>query len=194
MRDQNLKTKQQGVFSIEFAIIAVFFSLLLVFSGDVIIKLSVKGKLDRLSYSLVNIIKERKQLYKNNTTITQSQTDAIYDIAKNSLKRTMSNFEENNLSILVEGQTYTSVEKDDKTTDYQANILQAFSKGTPDCKVTQSLDKLAKSTKLAVVSVQDRKLPLYRVTLCYETNDWIGSKLKTSFTTVSSSSVIVGRL
>lgn len=187
-----MKSKQQGVFSIEFAIIAVFFSLLLVFSGDVIIKLSVKGKLDRLSYSLVNIIKERKQLYANNTTITQSETDAIYTIAKNSLKRTMSSFQETKLSILVEGQTYRTVKKTNKT-EYKANALQTFSKGTPDCKVKKSLDKLARSKKLAVVSSWERKLPLYRVTICYQTDNWIGSKLNKNFSTVSSSSVIVGR-
>ena len=58
MNGLNLKSKQRGVFSIEFAIVGVVFSLLLAFSGDVIMKISIKGKLDRLSYSLVNVLKE----------------------------------------------------------------------------------------------------------------------------------------
>lgn len=73
MNDRNLKSKQRGIFSIEFAIVGICFSLLLAFSGDVIIKLSIKGKLDRLSYSLVNVLKERTQLYGMDYQLTSEE-------------------------------------------------------------------------------------------------------------------------
>jgi tight adherence protein F len=34
---------------------------------------------------------------------------------------------------------------------------------------------------------------LYRVTLCYETDNWAGELFETDFTTVQSSSVMMGR-
>lgn len=177
-----MKSKQQGVFTIEFALIAVFFSLLLVFSGDVIIKLSVKGKLDRLSYSLVNIIKERTELYTQDSKITAKEVDAIYSIAKNSLARTMGSFDANKLKILVEEQTF----KDINTPDLPVKLPL----GKKACAVPQFLSALA---NLSVVSSWGRQVSLYRVTLCYETDNWIGSKLGRNFTTVTSSSVMIGR-
>lgn len=182
MRGLNLKSKQQGVFSIEMAIIGVVFSLLLVFSGDVIIKLSVKGKLDRLSYSLVNIIKERTELYAVDSKITANEVDAIYSIANNSLARTMGSFDATKLKILVEEQTFSGINT--------PNRAVRLPLGKPVCAVPQFLSQL---TNLSVVSSWGRQVSLYRVTLCYDTDNWIGSKLGIDFTTVTSSSVMIGR-
>ncbi len=197
MKEQILKYKQKGVFSIELALVAVFFSLFLVFSGDIIIKLSVKGKLDRLSYSLVNIIKERTQLYpavegesdKDNNNSEKEDTDLkidtevnnLYKIAKNSLTRTMSGFDENNLGILVEKIIFNNENK----TEQSISVKQGFK-----CNVDKPLTALK---QLLVVSTWGKNLDLYRVTLCYETEKWLGSKLDVTFTTVTSSSVMVGR-
>jgi tight adherence protein F len=190
MNCKNSQFKQLGVFSVEFALIAVFFSMLLVFSGDVIIKLSTKGKLDRLSYSLVNIIKERTALYNKNFTITQGEMNDIYTIATNSLTRSMGNFKSTNFGIRVEQQTFTAQKNDAQSVTYTDDSPITINTGSQTCSVAKSLDEL---TSLSVVSSRENKIALYRVTLCYETNNWFGKLVGGSYTTVSSSSVIIGR-
>lgn len=181
-----LKLKQTGNFSVEFAIVGIFFSLLLVFSGDVIIKLSVKGKLDRLSFSLVNVLKERTQLYSATSQINTGEAQALQKIAENSLNRTLGTFDKSKFGILVEELTFHGIGV------ANANALNPFPLGTQRCAVSQTLDKLA---NLSVVTSWGRQASLYRVTLCYETDNWIGDLLDTGkeFTTVSSSSVMIGR-
>jgi len=179
----NLKsTKQSGNFTVEFSIVAIFFSLQLVFSGDVIIKLSVKGKLDRLSFSLVNVLKERTQLYSESYQIKQSEAAALKKIAVNSLKRTYGNFKGENFGFLVEEQTFSDIAA--------PNALSKFNLGAQRCAVAKSLGQLQ---HLSVVTTWNRQATLYRVTLCYETDNWIGGLLGKEFTTVSSSSVMIGR-
>ncbi|PMH46900.1 hypothetical protein BCU68_01310 [Vibrio sp. 10N.286.49.B3] len=178
--------KQKGTFSIEFAIIGVFFSLLIAFSGDVIIKLSVKGKLDRLSYSLVNILKERTQFYSSDPDFT-ADGKVLNKISKQSLQRTMPTFENSNYGLLIESLAF--YDPDDNST-YASPYYQSLERGGNHCSVSDSLEDLE---SLAILSSWDRKVPLYRVTLCYETDNWIGDLLGTQFSTVSSSSFMIGR-
>ncbi|MGF1698373.1 ATP-binding protein [Vibrio lamellibrachiae] len=194
MKDRNLKSKppvktksasknrQQGIFSIEFAIVGFFFSLLLVFSGDVIIKLSVKGKLDRLSYSLVNVIKERTQLYNASVQLTPKQVDDVDKIARHSLMRTFANYDSKQYGLLVEELSFSGVD--------QVNPIISEIRGSITCPVAQPIDQLS---HLSVVSVWGHQMPLYRVTLCYRTDNWFGDIVGTQFTDVMSDSIVIGR-
>lgn len=176
--------KQRGTFSIEFAIIGIFFSLLLAFSGDVIIKLSVKGKLDRLSFSLVNIVKEQTQFYDpdSNQALLKVDAQKLKKIAKNSLARTLGTFDVDNFGMLVE-----EVKFSEKNT---VGSFVSYDLAPNTCVVKNTLQELK---SISVVSSWDRQVPLYRVTLCYETENWIGDLLGEQFTTVSSSAVMIGR-
>ena len=172
---------QRGNFTIEFALVGVIFSLLLVFSGDVIIKLSVKGKLDRLSFSLVNVLKERTQLFDEDYQITSSEAKSINEIARNSLRRTLMTYDNERFGVLVEELTFADIAT--------PNILKSFS-FEGGCVVAKTLAEL---DHLSVITSWDRQASLYRVTVCYETDNWSGELLGEEFTTVSSSSVIIGR-
>lgn len=182
MKGQNLKSKQQGTFSIEFAMVAVFFSLLIAFSGDVIIKLSLKGKLDRLSYSLVNVLKERTQLYDTDYQLTSTEVDDIDTIAQHSLQRTFGRFEPSHYGLLVEELSFKQVG--------EANPAIYESRGGVECRIKQTIDGLESMT---VVTNRGREMPLYRVTVCYQTDNWIGDILGREFTHVMSDSVVIGR-
>lgn len=182
MSVQNLKSKQRGVFSIEFAIIGLVFSLLLAFSGDVIMKISIKGKLDRLSYSLVNVLKERTQLYGADYQLTGSEVTSLNNIAKHSLTRTFSVFDASNYGFLVEELSFSDSET--------PNPMISEQRGTIRCRVDQSIDELE---KLTVLSVRGRKMPLYRVAICYESNNWFGGLVGKSYTRVMSDSIVIGR-
>ncbi|KJY74787.1 tight adherence pilus pseudopilin TadF [Vibrio nigripulchritudo] len=178
----NSNTKQKGNFTVEFAIVGAFIALLLVFSADIIVKVSTKGKLDRLSYSLVNVLKERTQLYGNDYKITQAEVSAIMNIGTNSLQRTLGGFELNRFGFLVEELSFRDIG--------QPNPLRRFPSAQNVCQVRQNLSQLR---HLSVVTSWERQTPLYRITLCYETDNWYGSIAGQTFTTVTSSSVMLGR-
>lgn len=182
LKHGNLKSKQQGVFSIEFAMVAVFFSLLIAFSGDVIIKLSLKGKLDRLSYSLVNVLKERTQLYDTDYQLTTKEVDDIDTIAQHSLLRTFGHFEREHYGLLVEELSFKQVGK--------PNPAISEKRGVVACRIKQTIDSLESMT---VMTNRGREMPLYRVTVCYESDNWIGGILGREFTHVMSDSVVIGR-
>ncbi|MGR5429578.1 tight adherence pilus pseudopilin TadF [Vibrio astriarenae] len=185
----SISTKR-GNFTVEFAIVGIFFSLLFAFSGDVIIKLSYKGKLDRLSFSAVSILKEKTQLYDNRTfdpgqTVPTFNDDAkeVVDIVTASLGRSISAFDINQFSYTIESLTYNG------TSAVDTFITEA----SGGCVPNQDLKTLDNGGNLSVISSWGRRTPVYRVTLCYDTNNWMGSLLGTDFSRVSSSSVIIGR-
>ena len=182
MNGLNFKTKQRGVFSIEFAIIGVVFSLLLAFSGDVIMKISIKGKLDRLSYSLVNVLKERTQLYDADYQLTAAEVTSLNNIAKHSLARTFSVFDEAKYGFLVEELSFLDADT--------PNPIISEQRGAIHCRVDQSIGELK---KLTVFSVRGRNMPLYRVAICYESNNWFGGLVGKNYTRVMSDSIVIGR-
>ncbi|MEZ8284593.1 tight adherence pilus pseudopilin TadF [Vibrio splendidus] len=177
----NLRYRQTGTFSVEFALLGVVFATLLILTGDVIIKLSIQGKLDRLSYSLVNVLKERTQLYgKNDNTLTTDDAKALYKVARNSLERTTGNYSQANLSGTFEMLSF----------DLNGNSNTTTVKRGGGCTLTETIQGLQ---ALSMMTSWGRRATLYRVTLCYETDNWAGELFETDFTTVQSSSVMMGR-
>lgn len=179
----NSISNKRGNFTVEFAIVGLFLSILFVFSVDVIVKLSIKGKLDRLSYSLVSILKERTQLYDDDFIITQLDTSSLAKIASKSMERTMSSFSDERFGVTIEELTFKKIGVIDKVVSYDYGDRY-------QCKIINPLDK---SENLSVVTTWNRQASLFRVTLCYKTDNLIGDFLGIDFSNVSSSSVIIGR-
>jgi tight adherence protein F len=169
--------RYSGNFSVEFAIVGVVFSLLLVFSGDIIVKLAMKGKLDRMAYSAASIIKERTQLFEEDYTTTTTEAQNTYNYVVASLGRTLNNFDVNqfgySLDVFTNDGTSTS-----KSTPYSTGI--SCTVGTP-------------SSDLFVTTSWGNIVTLYQVTLCYETDNWYGDLIGTTFNRVASYSVVMGR-
>ncbi|OAJ95587.1 tight adherence pilus pseudopilin TadF [Vibrio bivalvicida] len=177
----NSKSSQRGVFSIEFALLGVVFSTILIFTADIIVKLSVQGKLDRLSYSLVNVIKERTQFYgKDNFDIDNKMVTDIYQIATGSMQRTMGSYQANNVGGEFELLKFDLNGKPSVT---------LISKGK-GCSLGQTISQ---QEGLSMVTSWGRRATLYRVTLCYETDNWAGPLFDEEFTTIQSSSLMMGR-
>ncbi len=178
----SMLNKQHGNFTVEFAIVAVFFSLLIAFSGDLIIKLSIKGKLDRMSYSASSIIKERTQLFNSIYDIDESITKEglnTYNIVKASLSRTMKSFDENKFGYSLD------IYKLDKLNVIREKVYK-YPNGI-ECSVSTP-DK-----DLFITTTWGRTLILYQVTLCYQTNNWFGILLGKTFNRVQSYSIVMGR-
>lgn len=177
---------QKGSFAIEFSLVAIFFAALFVFTQDVVIKQSIKGKLDRLSYSLVNIIRERTQLYASNTVIDLNQANDILKIAKRSLNETMSNFDESKLGLAIEQQKF---KENLSPSPIRANI-ESFTLGSYNCAPA---DPISSRVNLAPVSLLGRKVTLYQVTLCYQSENLYGNLIGETHELVRSSSITVER-
>ncbi len=187
-------TKQRGNFTIEFAIVGVFFALLLVFSGDLIVKLSTKGKLERLSYSIVSIIKERTQLFSDGSddsdaiyVVSDPQAREAYTITVNSLKRTMSNFDSSKFGFDLKVRQRSNYGKGDslvKVSDWNSTEQgisgATCSGGEPD------IDLIFQTS-------WGRSATVYQVTLCYDTDNWFGSLVGEDFSTVAVRALSIGR-
>ncbi|WP_417551947.1 tight adherence pilus pseudopilin TadF [Marinomonas fungiae] len=167
---------------VEFSIVGLVFGLALAFCADVVIKLSVKGKLDRMSFSAVSVIKERTQLFDETVfTISQAEFNQVNTIVQSSLNRTISNFSAQKYGSVLEVQTFNASQS--------AQPLQTFRGGGLNCELNNG----ALDPSLAVVTSWGRRTTLYRVTLCYETENWFGDIIGEDYRIVSSSSVMVGR-
>lgn len=177
----NLNCKQRGNFTVEFAIVGVIFSLLIVFSADVIIKLSLKGKLDRLSYSVANILKERTQLYDEDYKLSQAEISTLDTIATQSMRRTSPNFDEQRWGMRIEALQFDR-------NDTPEGI--SFDRGNQGVNPSIDMTTLA---NLAVMTSWGRRASIYRVTFVYRTENWFGALIGEEFNTVSSSSIMIGR-
>jgi tight adherence protein F len=179
----NSYNKQKGAFLVEFAVLAASLSVFFLFTVDVMFKISAKGKLDRVSYSAVSIMKERTQLYDATFAMTSADTGLIYNVMEGSIRRTMGDFDELDFGILFEAQTYdTSGVKQD---------LVSIDEGNKQCEPKETLGQL--EPQLKVETNWGRPASLYRVTVCYDTENFVAGVLGNGFTQVSSSAVIVGR-
>ena len=182
--DKCRQTKNKGVFTVEFALVASVIALFLVFISDAIIKQNVHGHIQRMSYSGVNIIKERTQLYSGSAEIEDSQADDLFRLLQNSMKRTMSGFRPGSFGMHLEQVLFIDSDLEQPDPD-----IQPFSRGL----VCVPSESLASMTDLFFKTSWDRPATLYRVTLCYDTDNWFGALVGTDYTMVSASSVMIGR-
>lgn len=174
----NSRSKQKGTFSIEFALLGVVFSTMLLFTADTVVKLSVQGKLDRLSYSLVNILKERTQLYgKDDHSLTNAMANELFGFAQGSLSRTLGSYESDRLHGDIEVLSFD-----------QNNRMSTDSRTlNGGCNGSQSITNFQ---SLSMTTSWGRRAALYRVTLCYDSDNWA---FDGDDTTLLSSSLMMGR-
>lgn len=177
----NLNSKQSGNFTVEFAIVGVMFSFMLVFSADVIIKLSLKGKLDRLSYSVANILRERTQFNNETYDLDNKEVWMLNTIAEKSLRRTSNNFDRRRWGMSIEALQFDSEDK---------MHVSLFRRGNQSITPHVVMSELA---DLAVQTSWGRRATIYRVTMMYKTDNWFGELIGEEFNAVSSSAVIIGR-
>ncbi|WP_407334425.1 tight adherence pilus pseudopilin TadF [Enterovibrio sp. 27052020O] len=179
-------SKQRGVFVIELTMILLAFSLIIVFTMDVVVKQTVKGKLDRLSYSLVSLLRERSQLFDGKETMTYDEAAQSFSLIQRSLSNTMGNFDISRLGMVIEQQRF-----DANKNPIAAVVNQhIFNLGAYECEPEEALSR---KIDLSPVTQFDNKLALYQVTLCYRTDNWYGNLAGETFERVRSISLSFGR-
>ncbi len=183
----NSSSRQLGNFSIEFALIAFIFMSIIVFLSHVTVTISTQGKLDRLSYSGVSVLKERNQLYgSEHYQVTNSEARYLETLLKSSMSRigggtkatiVIDAIESGNISLDSDGNKVVS-----STFSYKNGPLSC----SPTPKLTDSLN-------LVVETSWERFTSLYSVTICVETPNWYGDLVGANFNQVSSTSIMMGR-
>ncbi|MBJ7551486.1 tight adherence pilus pseudopilin TadF [Marinomonas ostreistagni] len=167
----------KGNFLVEFSIVGLVFAAALSFASDTMISFSVKGKLDRLAYSGVGLLKERTALFgSNQLTVSDAEFQQLDTILQNSLTRMLSSFDTTKYGIRLE------------TWDPDAGY-SSRDRGQITC--TQS--DLDLSSDLSVMTSWGREASLYRITLCYETPNWFGRFVTNDDTVVRSDALMIGR-
>ncbi|AQS38109.1 hypothetical protein Sps_02962 [Shewanella psychrophila] len=152
-----MKSKQQGSFTVELAFVLFFTSALLVFTGDIALQLLNRVNLDRVSYSLVNILKERTRFYEEKPIVTASEVDEI-DILAARLLGYPNTSEAAPYGVRVEWLVdggYGGIDK-------------GIGGGTP-CRPDDSLQDKA---SLVPINSAHKTFPLYQVTLCLKIDSW----------------------
>lgn len=188
-RDRLLATplgKNRGVFTIELAIIAIFMSGLLVFTADVVVKQSIRGMLDRMSYSAVSVLKERTQLYNGSALINAAQVGEVDHIVQQSLSRTLPNFDPARYSALYQQYHFTDDNSGNRRVDIRRGINHASCQ--PPLPLTRN-----QAEQLSPITNEGRRSAVYEVTLCYRTDNWFGQLMNETYEWVASNSIIIGR-
>ncbi|OAN14031.1 hypothetical protein A3K86_12525 [Photobacterium jeanii] len=189
--------KQRGSVAIELTFVLGALAMCMMFAGDLAAKMTIQGELDNLSYSMVNIIRDRSALYstphakKVREELSKADAAQIDRIVRSTLSRQRVGFSEHKYALIVEGaQFYNAASKDIPPSIKNYDIFQ-FGNRQLSCDV---LDK-SEFTTLAPYTNKKRYMPMYRVTVCYESPDLFQRFAQSSSQpiVIRSSSINVGR-
>lgn len=145
---------------IEFSLVIFIIMLLIKLFISVTEYQSTIGKLDRISYSLAGIIRERNRLYPDDEMLTQNNVNDLASLANNMLLT--SGISSNNFAITVETLHFNPTESAAPGNKIINDTKsEEFSVGT--CHPIRSLREMA---DLSPYSNRGRWVPLYQVTLC----------------------------
>lgn len=170
------KRFQQGAFAIEMTIVLMGLAALLMFGADLSQQVLSRAKLDRMSYSLVTLVKERQRFYQGREALSQADFNQVDQIAARLLGK-QSNEQRGQFGItvqsLIEGR--------------QTSYTRSLGDNTP-CQPKHNLTAL---TELVPTNDEGTGVPLYQVTVCVTSESWFDRTLGDHL--ISSTSVMPGR-
>ncbi|MGH1500337.1 tight adherence pilus pseudopilin TadF [Yersinia proxima] len=186
---QNVISNTHGAVIIEFIYITFIIIILikiLIFTSE---HYSTVGKLDRISYSLSGMIRERTRLYGGDNKLTEEQVSQLRVLANKMLSN--SGLSESNVAITVETIHFNptqSSEVEHKVINDTKSLSFSFGSCEPD-KPLKAL------TQLSPFSNAGRWIPLYQVTLCLPASTWYNALFNQGGSTnyIKSSSMTIER-
>lgn len=178
----NNRIQQSGSFTVELALVLVVLCLIYLFSTDLSHKLLMQSALDRTSFALVNILKERTRYYDGdiqdgkNLIVQDQQLQDMQKLAARLLGQDAD-------SVMINIQSLTQGELKG---DAESDAVQSVNCNVPD---------IDSQTFKDLVPIEDGvKYPLYSVTVCETYPSWFGAFISSTETlTLSSTSVMPGR-
>ncbi len=212
---------QQGSVTIEFVFAIIVLCLLLIFMFDLSIFRLQMGKLDNVSYSLVNILRERRQLF--NTADGKEYSPVVQASSENMCESPSTNITSHNCQSLIQtfeglankmfygttmpkGNRRIYIRLDDLEFKPLENgkfaianhwVVTNFKNDdlmNKDCVPTTNILTLRKLAPISEIN-DHRKLPLYQVTLCIPSYSLFATVTRSGNDRkiLRSSSVAVGR-
>ncbi|QIM63723.1 hypothetical protein A1D29_10715 [Pasteurellaceae bacterium Orientalotternb1] len=173
MKETNLKfvkkflSNMKGAVAVEFMLLLIVLVIMFAFMFDLVLMRSTVGKLERTSYSLLNVVKERTQLYANTNNSNLSDAD-ITELQ--TLAATLLYGEGNPSKKKVE--VYLEYLELNDPTDLNDRNSRSIKKGFPITKGSANtctpLIPVSALTKSSPVSETLRSVPIYQVTVCAE--------------------------
>ena len=174
--------RQQGSFTVELLFILVALWGVYLFGADLSHQLLARAKLDRSSFALVNVIKERTRYFEadvlagQNLSVTNSELQDMTKVASRMLNTPV-----DNVAIKIESLTNNS-----NVAEFSSSKFRSL-----NCQTDSIIDHadLAPVDKGVVY-------PLYRVSLCEEENYWFKPFFNDGTSTtvkIASSSIMPGR-
>lgn len=148
----NSKT-QHGVFSIEMAFVLVGMCAALYFCFDLGYQQMKKSQLERVSYSLVSVLKERSLAFDKRENVDKNEMHNLQKLAAKLLS--------------------TEIEKVSVVVDYRIGQKRGRSQyqkavGDPPCNPHQKIDSRFDVT----LEKSGKKAPVYQVTVCQQVPAW----------------------
>lgn len=166
VRHQNLVSNNNGSVIIEFSFIVFIMIIFMKILMSISEYYSTIGKLDRISYSLAGIVRERTLLYSNNSELTRLQVNQLKKVAENMLLH--SGLSKYSLSIKVE-KIHFNTTQSSSTENKIIDNTKSLSFNIGSCEPDKLLREL---TQLSSFSNAGRWIPLYQVTLCLPVDTW----------------------
>ena len=171
-----IRSRQKGVFAIELFFVLIALISIFYFMTDISDKLLARAQLDRGSFALANILKERSRYYDERLPLNASDEMDMQTLASRLLDTTPGS-----VAIKIEA-------LHNKTT---LNAFESNEYKNLGCEAA-GLD-----TKSELAPVENGVIfSLYQVTLCQQENSWftqLWGNSGASTMTITSSSVVVGR-
>lgn len=179
---------KNGSVTIEFFFMVLILGIIFAFMADLVMLRSTLGKLDSASFSLVNVLRERTQLYGGNADLNRT--------------RDLNQFEQ--LAKLALFGDKNSTQKVDVVLEYWRQDVngrdQVQTESTsPTCSPYQPISQFRDLSPFSEVENRERKVPMYQVTLCVDTRASLFKALvlndetKTDLGMIRSSTVALSR-
>ncbi|RWR03298.1 hypothetical protein ED28_03100 [[Pantoea] beijingensis] len=159
MSVRNLWIDQRASVAVEFSLISIFLFIFIFFLVDLVHRQAMVGKLDRVSYSVASVLRERIQLYDRRDRISVEEFEQGRELAKKMLKDM--NPDADLSSVITSMQVWYP-----PSTPGTPQIH--FSHGG-DCGTGSSFND---AVKLAPEGSYGRKVPVYRFSVCMKSNSW----------------------
>ncbi|MDG2955107.1 tight adherence pilus pseudopilin TadF [Bisgaard Taxon 10/6] len=178
--------QQSGSVTIEFVFMLILLILILAFMADLAILRSTAGRLDNISYSLANILRERTQLYEGNENLATDRVNNRDVTQFKSLATRMAFGDKNSSKKIYVVLEYLAPE----------NSIYRIIGDTDKCKPYEALQNLVNLSPRSEIN-NSRKIPLYQVTVCVPNYSFFSTLVpgvaKNMDETVRSSSITVSR-
>lgn len=189
MNVQNLWTNRRAAVSVEFVLISIALFFFIFFLSDLVLRQAMIGKMDRVSYSVSGVLRERIQLFDAREQLNQEDVDAIFGLTKRMLTDMTENADLSGLQIAVEELHFKDpISLGDTSKDIDMYKRWTSGSGKGNCEAPQALDQL---TQLTPKGSYGRWVPLYQVTVCLPTISWFTRLTSVGQTPMMSSFAIV---